>query len=752
MARQGSVPAPPPLDINDVLNIDGLVSDERPAEVTHGAPPPAQCGPIAPNDALPATTSLNYAIHAIPMPTSLPSSHSAASGTASSSSASLFDGYHATAAAAVAIHSNSHTAANQPNFTLPSTSTAPSPAANAVSLEALLALINAQPGVNGAALPLVAGRSDNTMLAGTVANPPYPFSMQFLPGAPLPGSPGTAFPRNGSPAAASTPSPAASAVSSDAYVAASAQLTASGAGSQLSLFTSLPPQTPVLPVGANGLASPLYQLMQALEQAQAIVTQLATGGNASPIPATPPPPRALKDALVTSATLKADATLADARNAAAPFVCGKSSWDAWTVTMQDSPASKPSSMCELYLHVLLAGAENQLLEPAPDAVVRMHVKIEIQSLKRPDMPMETVFDGWHAFTARPMVELHVRFTRVLAKPKNQRENRLKITITPVGGESMVVAGLPSTITFQSRRTGDRKTKPAADESSTPTSSSSSSAPAPPTPSPRGQATKKRSVGQRDAASTDGLSAISDDQVEDVRRMIANGGAVAEIGKILGGCAVPYDVRRDLLETVLRVHLVTNPPAQPGPWSAAEFDLVVTWLSDAPGKSVWTDHMLVHDVAQRCFDRDQLRAMFRPLLSTTSSTATPASPTATALRLALVTPNKDGRTPAHVAAYCVNVEFLVLVGQVYPMALAQLNAMTRTSFLHSLAGRDGAADALQRLRDELPPEIMDKAVRAINTDGCTPLAMAEHKAKVKKRDEAWRTVEMLSEMVAAMQVA
>ncbi|KNE70165.1 hypothetical protein AMAG_15137 [Allomyces macrogynus ATCC 38327] len=509
-----------------------------------------------------------------------------------------------------------------------------------------------------------------------------------------------------------------------------------------------------------------------------MATQLAAGGNASPIPAMVPPPRALEYAPVTSATLMSDATLNDARNAAGPFVCGESSSLAWIVTMQDppnaskttspkagrhggkanaaaAPAVAPASVpapedvapyCVLYLHVLLEGVNNQPLVPTPDTVVRMHVKVEIQSLKRPDMPIETASDGWHAFSARPVVELPVRFTRVLAKAENQREIRLKVTLTPVGGAPMVVAGMPSTILCQSRRTGDRnKTKMVADDPPTAASSSSSSASA-------GQTSRKRSVGQRDAASTDGLSAISDDQVEDVRRMIANGGAVAEIGKILGGCAVPYDVRRDLLETVLRVHLVTNPPAQPGPWSAAEFDLVVTWLSDAPGKSVWTDHMLVHDVAQRCFDRDQLRAMFRPLLSTTSSTATPASPTATALRLALVTPDKDGRTPAHVAAYCVNVEFLVLVGRLYPTGLMQLNAMSKASFLHSLAGRDGAADALQRLRDELPPGLIAQAVMAVDTHGCTPLAMAEYQAKVRKRDEVWPTVELLSEMVEAMQIA
>ncbi|KAJ3359981.1 hypothetical protein GGF32_008884, partial [Allomyces javanicus] len=241
-------------------------------------------------------------------------------------------------------------------------------------------------------------------------------------------------------------------------------------------------------------------------------------------------------------------------------------------------------------------------------------------------------------------------------------------------------------------------------------------------------------------------------VEDVRRLIVNGGAFAEISTILGGCTVPYNVRHDLLETVLRVHLTGAPGTLPGPWSAAEFDLVMKRFRDMPGKSVWTDHVLVHDVAQRCFDRDQLHAIFQPLLPTTLSTAMPVSSAATALRLALVTPDKSGRTPAHVAAYCVNVEFLVLIGQVYPMALVQLNAMTKASFLHSLAGRNGAAAALQRLRDELPPWLIEHAVTAVDTYGCTPLAMAEYQAKVRKRDEVWPTVEMLSEMVEAMQVA
>ncbi|KNE66808.1 hypothetical protein AMAG_19521 [Allomyces macrogynus ATCC 38327] len=87
-----------------------------------------------------------------------------------------------------------------------------------------------------------------------------------------------------------------------------------------------------------------------------------------------------------------------------------------------------------------------------------------------------------------------------------------------------------------------------------------------------------------------------------------------------------------------------------------------------------------------------------------------------------------------------------------MALAQLNAMTKASFLHSLAGRDGAAAALQRLRDELPPWLIEQAVTAVDTHGCTPLAMAEFQAKVRKREEVWPTVEMLSEMVEAMHVA
>ncbi|KAJ3354547.1 hypothetical protein GGF32_002439 [Allomyces javanicus] len=257
------------------------------------------------------------------------------------------------------------------------------------------------------------------------------------------------------------------------------------------------------------------------------------------------------------------------------------------------------------------------------------------------------------------------------------------------------------------------------------------------------------------ASTDSLAAISDEQVEDVRRLILNGGAVAEISKILGGCTVPHDVRHDLLETVLRVHLTGAPGKRLGPWSAAEFQRVVTWLSDAPGRSVWSDHMLVHDVAQRCFDRDQLHAIFQPLLptaSTSPSTATPSSPAATALQLALVTPDKDGRTPAHRAAYCVNDEFLVLVGHVYPAALVQLNAATKLSFVHSLAGRDGAAAALLRLRDELPPEIMEQAVRAVDTYGDTPLEKARHQAEVNNRREVRPTVAVLCEMVEAMQVA
>ncbi|KAJ3368405.1 hypothetical protein GGF31_006366 [Allomyces arbusculus] len=462
------------------FNYDSLVSDNYAAEVTHGAPPPAQYGPNALSDALPATPSLNYAFHAIPMLTSQPSSHSAASGTAPSSSASPFDGYHTSAAAAVASHLNTHTAANQPNFTLPSTSTAPSPAANAVSPEAPFALFNMQPGVNGAALPLVAGRSDNTTLAGAVANPAYLPSMQFASGVPLRGLPGTAFPRNELPAAASTPSPATRAVSSDAYVAASAQLTASGAGSQLSPFSSPPPQTPGLPVGANGLASPLNQLMQALEQAHALATQLAASGNAFPIPTTTPPPRALVYASVTAATLMLDETLADARNAISSVGGEDSSWSAWTVIMKDPQSKKSASskgqrrkadapdasvtsddttpFCVLRLHVLLKGPNNQPLEPTSDAIVQMRVKIELETLERPNVPTETVLNNSYAFKACPKVVLPVRFTRVLAMGENQREIRLKVTMTPVGGEPMVVGGLPSTITCRSRRTGDRKKK------------------------------------------------------------------------------------------------------------------------------------------------------------------------------------------------------------------------------------------------------------------------------------------------------
>ncbi|KAJ3368437.1 hypothetical protein GGF31_006398 [Allomyces arbusculus] len=590
---------------------------------------------------------------------------------------------------------------------------------------------------------------------------------------------GTTVPATGSPVTASTPSPvvsAAPAASPGALLAAALWTNAQSVANSAAAFLPSSSPPPVA-VGAENVASPLYQLMQALEQAKFMAGQLAAAATtlpASPIPATAPPPRALKYAPVTAATLKAKETLADALNASS-FVGGESSPRKWTVTMKDPPTIKSASRKSrrsktdaadasvasvdmapfrvLYLHVSLMGADNQPLVETPDTVVRMHVKIELETLKRPDVPTETVFDDWHAFMARPVVVLPVRFTRVLMKSDSHRVNRLKITLTPVGGEPMIVTG--KTILCQSRRTGDRKkTKQATNDPPT-APSSSPSVPAPPTPTPIGQASKKRTIDQLNAASTDPLTTISDEQVEGVRQLIVNGGAVADIRKILGGCAVPYDVRHDLLETVLRVHLVTNPHVPPGPWSAAEFEDVVTWLSDAPGKSVWTDHMLVHDVAQRCFDRDQLCAIFRPLLSTlpTSSTATtPASHAATALQLALVTPDKDGRTPAHVAAYCVNEEFLVFVGQVYPAALTQLNAATKRSFLHSLAGRKGAAAALLRLRNELPPEIMEQAVRAVDTDGNTPLAMAKFQAEVKNRREVQPTVAVLCEMVEAMEVA
>ncbi|KNE66809.1 hypothetical protein AMAG_19522 [Allomyces macrogynus ATCC 38327] len=484
-------------------------------------------------------------------------------------------------------------------------------------LATVAALLNAQQGANGAALLAVAADSVNATPVGAALNPTSLLPMQLVPGASLPASYGAAhpftisvpfgdtFPSNGSPADASTLSPAASAVSaasSDALVRAQLAMTASGAGSPYSPFSSPPPQTPALPVGA---ASPLNQLMQALEQAQGFAAQLVAGGNAPLIPAMVPPPRVLEYAPVTSATLMADATLTDARNVAGPFVCSESSSLAWTVSMKDkttfpksqhgksdaadtpaTAAADTTPYCVLYLHVLLEGLNNQPLMPTPDTVVRMHVKIEIQSLVESDMPMETVFDGWRAFTAQPVVELPVRFTRVLAKP-SQRGNRLNITLTPTGGEPMVVAGMPDIILCHSRRTADRKrTKQAADDSPT-AASSSSSVPASSTPAPAGYGSKKRSFGERDAASTDRLPLISDDQVEDVRRMIVNGGPVAEIDKILGKCTVAHEVRRDLLETVLRLHLTGAPGTLPGPWSAAEFDLVVKRLSDAPGKSVWT---------------------------------------------------------------------------------------------------------------------------------------------------------------------
>ncbi|KNE70177.1 hypothetical protein AMAG_15148 [Allomyces macrogynus ATCC 38327] len=582
----------------------------------------------------------------------------------------------------------------------------------------------------------------------------------------------------GSPAAAltataSTKSPVASDASQEALLRALHMLANAQSVANAAAFT--PSSPPPAPVGAETTTSPLDQLMQVLEQAQFMVGQLAAATTvhpASPIQAIAPLPRALKYALVTAATLKFDETFADARNAAA-FVGGKSSWREWTVTMQDPPTSKrrraetdaadapatddTTPFCVLHLHVLLDGANNQPLKPKPDTIVRMHVKIELETLKRPNVPTETVFDDWHAFTARPDVVLPVRFTRVLMKSDSHRKSRLKITLTPVGSEPIVVAGMPGTILCQSRRTSDRNRSKQTADCPPAAASSLPSVPAPPTPTPVGQKSKKRTAGQLNASSTDPLTTISEELVEDVRGLIFSGGAVAEIRRILGHYTVPYDVRHDLLETVLRVHLVTNAHAPRGPWSVAEFESVVKWLSDAPGKSVWTDHMLVHDIAQRCFDRDQLHAIFSPLLVATSSpssstTATPANAAATALQLALVTPDKDGHTPAHRAAYCVNDEFLVLVGRVYPVALVQLNAATKRSFLHSMAGRDGAAAALLRLRDELPPEIMEQAVRAVDTYGSTPLAMAKYHAEVKNRREVQPTVAVLCEMVEAMQVA
>ncbi|KAJ3354546.1 hypothetical protein GGF32_002438 [Allomyces javanicus] len=738
MSRQGRVPAPPPLDLEDVMNVDDLVSDEHADdlvsdehadEITHDASLLAQHGLVAPNntpptvltpndatlailtpsyafpmtatpsDAPQAIMALNYAFPAVSTPTLLLSSYSAASSSASSTYASPIVGIGASAAVATTGHLSAFSIANQPSVTLPNSNTAPpvfspfepfTPASNATG---------------------------PTSYAGILSMP-----AQVAPGAstgPVPPAASTSNAYGGIP----QPIPAQPPAGANSDPALVAQLL-------MRLLTQLLVQLLTL-VSSSGLS------------AAALLAALS-GTVVPPTTYTP----------VAAARLM-DKTHIDPRNHDALDKVRSTSTE-WIAIIKDATAKKrkrnmEAPACEITLLVLLDGPDQKPLAPAPlghcllsltyvVAVSQLHPGGNTTSIRtdRYELPV---------FAVTPVVELPVVIPRIRAVGEKQVHVVLDVTLFPAGGEPVNVTALPTDILCESRRTSDRhKTAKPGDKDVVP-QMDDGTVPSPTAP----------------AADLLGpvLADISESEVKDLCGAIERLDPVAQImGVLQTRRAATHMARFKVLKAVFCAHMTVESPgsaaARPDvAWTAEHLGRVVAWVhnEDPAGPSVWTDATIglpLDFVARQCHDPAWLRAIFdAPLVTPTAQAAHTA-----ALRTALKLSAADSWMPMHRAVFHDNVEFLIHAARIDTdhAIVALRGGFAGKTFLHLLAGRDDAALTLCRLfadADFLPRGVWKQLLEAGDSYGVTPLRAARFKAQDCGRLTVRPNVAALHEMEVAV---
>ncbi|KAJ3368425.1 hypothetical protein GGF31_006386 [Allomyces arbusculus] len=692
MSRQGSVPAPPPLNLEEVINFDGLVSDNYAAEVTHGAPPPAQYGPVALNDALAAATSLNYAFHAILMLTLLPSSHSAVSGTASSSSASPFDGYHGSAAAAAASHSNAFPTTNQPNISLPSANAPPilssvgsfttaldavGPAgyADILSMPALVA-----PGASTGPVPPAA----NTLNAH--CGIPTPILTQPAAGVYLDPITAVQFPNYLGPVAPLLPT---APLPFQAFPSAAAAPSATYA--RIAVARAMPDETFINPRNENSLDK--------------------WSSNLTKWVAVMPEPASTK----------------------------KRAYGA-----KEPPEASP---CVITVSVLLEGPDKLPLKRAPDRFLALAFEVKFQQKNGKSLSVTKVELG--ASAAKPVVELPITIPRVSPLQGQQQVHlEMKVTLVPTrGGPNIEVEALPEEILCESYRTYSRKKlKFGQTADSVVTSQMGDEA----VPLPTGPVADPPGPVLADVSESevnDLCSAIERlDPVAQIMDTLQSRRATTHTARV--------NVLTAAFCAHITVKSPGAATARPEvAWTAEDLGRVVAWVQneDPAGPSVWTDTTILplDFVARQCHDPAWLRAIFHPQLATPTAQAAHMA----ALRAALALPTADSWLPMHRAVFHDNAEFLIHAARIdMDHTIVPLRGGSGKTFLHLLAGRDDAAPVLRRLfadADLMPHDVWKQLLETGDSYGVTPLRAARYKAQNLGRLAVRSNVKALHEMEVAV---
>ncbi|KAJ3359980.1 hypothetical protein GGF32_008883 [Allomyces javanicus] len=720
MSRQGRVPAPPPLDLEDVMNVDDLVSDEHAdlvgdehaGEITHDASFLAQHGYFAPNNAPPtvptpndvtlamlapsyvfpmtATPSdapqeimaLNDAFPAVSTPTLLLSSYSAASSSASSTYASPIVGIGASAAVVTTGHLSAFSIANQPSlFTPASNATGPTSYAGILSMPAQVA-----PGASTGPVPPAASTSN---AYGGIRQP----------------------------------IPAQQPASANSDPALVAQVL-------MQLLTQLLVQLLTL-VSSSGLS------------AAALLAALS-GTVVPPTTYTP----------VAAARIM-DKTRIDPRNHDALDKVRSTSTE-WIAIIKDATAKKrkrnvEAPACEITLLVLLDGPNQKPLAPAPlgHCLLSLTYVVEVFQLHLGGntTPIRTDRYELPVFAVTPVVELPVVIPRIKPVGEKQVHVVLDVTLFPAGSEPVKVMALPTDILCESRRTADRHKTAKPDDKGVVAQMDDGTVLSPTAP----------------AADLPGpvLADISESEVKDLCGAIERLDPVAQImGVLQTRRAATHMARVKVLKAVFCVHTTVESPglaaARPDvAWTAEHLGRVVAWVhnEDPAGPSVWTDATIgfpLDFVARQCHNPAWLRAIFDPPLVTRAAQAAHTA----ALRTALKLPAGDTWLPMHRAVFHDNVEFLIHAARIDTehTIVALRGGFAGKMFLHLLAGRDDAAPVLRRLfadADFLPRGVWKQLLKAIDSYRATPLRAALFKAQVCGRLTVRPNVAALHEMEVAV---